>query len=102
MLRSLANLPSVAGVFVEFDCARPQPRFVLSTKQGNASFIMDDPKLVFIRGRESDTIELNCGKQKESLPVWIEYAPPPSPANGALGIARIVHFEAPGAGTPGR
>ena len=58
---------------------------------------MDDPQKVIIRGRESDTIDLYCGPQKEASPVWIEYDPPPASETDIRGIARFVHFEPPGA-----
>jgi len=91
------SYPSVAGTFVEFDCAKKQPRFVLNTPEGKVSFLMEDPQKVFIRGRESETIDLYCGAQKEAAPVWIEYDPPPASETDVRGIARFVHFEAPGA-----
>lgn len=90
------RLPSVAGTFVEFDCTKKQQRFVLKTPEGKVSFLMDDPEKIFIRGRDSATIELNCGAQKEAVPVWIEYDPPPASEADVRGIARFVHFEAPG------
>jgi hypothetical protein len=93
----LISRPSVAGTFVEFDCTKKQPRFVLSTTEGKVSFLMEDPQKVFIRGRDSDTIDLYCGTQKEAAPVWIEYDPPPATEADVRGIARFVHFEAPGA-----
>jgi tetratricopeptide (TPR) repeat protein len=88
------NRPFVTGTFVEFNCSGKKPRFVLKTQQGNVSFLMDDPKGVFIRGRDNDTIDLYCGAQKEALAVRIEYDPPPSSENSVRGIARIVQFEA--------
>ncbi|HVY92608.1 MAG TPA: tetratricopeptide repeat protein [Bryobacteraceae bacterium] len=91
------SYPSVTGTFVEFDCTKKQPRFVLSTPQGKVAFLMEDPQKVFIRGRDTDTIDLYCGAQKESAVVWIEYDPPPSSETDVRGIARFVHFEAPGA-----
>lgn len=96
-LISRASHPSVAGTFVEFNCEKKQPRFVLNTPEGKVSFLMDDPQKVFIRGRESDTIDLYCGAQKETAPVWIEYDPPPASETDVRGIARFVHFEPPGA-----
>lgn len=96
-LISRSSRPSVAGTFVEFSCAKKQPRFVLNTPEGKVSFLMEDPEKVFIRGRESQTIDLYCGAQKEAAPVWIEYDPPPASETDVRGIARIVHFEAPGA-----
>ncbi|HVW10394.1 MAG TPA: tetratricopeptide repeat protein [Bryobacteraceae bacterium] len=91
-----ASHPSVAGTFVEFDCTKKQPRFVLSTSQGKISFLMEDPGKVFIRGRDSQTIDLYCGVQKETAPVWIEYDPAPVSEADVRGIARVVHFEPPG------
>jgi tetratricopeptide (TPR) repeat protein len=90
------SYPSVAGTFVEFNCDRKQPRFVLKTPEGKVSFLMEDPRKLFIRGRDSDTIDLYCGVQKEATPVWIEYDPPPASETDVRGIARFVHFEPPG------
>lgn len=58
---------------------------------------MEDPEKVFIPGRESNTIDLNCGAQKEAAAIWIEYDPTPPSEGDVRGIARFVHFEAPGA-----
>ena len=56
----------VARAFVEFNCAKKQPRFVLKTAQGNVSFLLDDPKGVFIRGREKRNYRLKLRRSEGS------------------------------------
>ena len=84
------QLPSVAGTLVELDCKGPLPKFVLQAEGGRISFVMDDPKRVLISGLAENTIDLNCGPQKQ-VAVWIQYDPPTAP--GVKGIVRAIHYE---------
>jgi hypothetical protein len=75
---------------VELDCKGSLPKFVLQAAGGRVSFVMDDPKRVLISGLAENTIDLNCGPQKQ-VAVWIQYDPPPGP--GVKGIVRAIHYE---------
>lgn len=86
------ELPSVSGTLVELDCKGPQPKFVLQAESGRISFVMDDPKKVLISGLPENTIDMNCGPQKQ-VAVWIQYDPPTAAAAGVKGIVRAIHYE---------
>ncbi len=87
------GLPSIAGTLVELDCKGPQPKFVLQTEGGQVSFLMDDPKNVLISGLTENTVDMNCGPQKQVV-VSIQYEPPPAAATGVKGIVRAIRYEA--------
>ena len=86
------GLPSIAGTLVELDCKGPQPKFVLQTDGGRVSFLMDDPKNVLISGLAENTIDMNCGPQKQ-VSVSIQYEPPPAAATSVKGIVRAIRYE---------
>ena len=87
------GLPALAGTLVELDCKGPQPKFVLQTEGGRVSFVMDDPKSVLISGLAENTIDMNCGPQKQAA-VTIQYEPAPAGAAGVKGIVRAIRYEA--------
>ncbi len=84
------DLPSFSGTLVELDCKGALPKFVVQAAGGRVSFAMDDPKRVLISGLAENTIDLNCGPQKQ-VAVWIQYDPPTGP--GVKGIVRAIHYE---------
>lgn len=86
------GLPSLAGTLVELDCKGPQPKFVLQADGGRVSFLMDDPKNVLISGLTENTVDMNCGPQKQ-VAVSIQYEPPPAGATGVKGIVRAIRYE---------
>ncbi len=87
------GLPALAGTLVELDCKGPQPKFVLQTEGGRVSFLMDDPKNVLISGLAENTVDMNCGPQKQAA-VTIQYEPAPAGAAGVKGIVRAIRYEA--------
>jgi len=86
------ELPSISGTLVELDCKGAQPKFVLQTASGRVSFLMDDPTKVLISGLPENTIDMNCGPQKQ-VAIRIQYEPPTAALAGVKGIVRAIHYE---------
>lgn len=86
------GLPAIAGTLVELDCKGSQPKFVLQTDGGRVFFLMDDPKNVLISGLQENTVDMNCGPQKQ-VAVTIQYEPPPAGAADVKGLVRAIHYE---------
>ncbi len=74
---------SIAGSFVQLDCAGMQARLWLETTGGKKIFLVEDPNNIKVAEQSSETVDLACGPQKP-IAVRIEYSRP-APGQSKIG-----------------
>jgi hypothetical protein len=84
--------PEAAGRFKLFKCAAGGPRLHVRTPTGRLILAIDDPAKVAIRGKGTETIDLQCGPQRGAPPVKVSYDPSGA-RGGAAGLLRRLEFE---------
>ncbi|MEZ5355594.1 MAG: hypothetical protein R2762_23405 [Bryobacteraceae bacterium] len=85
------QLAEIEGIFEALECRPEGARVHLRTAAGPLVLAIDDPALVAIRGKNADSIELQCGPQSGNPPVGAGYLPQGAP-EGAAGLLRRLEY----------
>jgi tetratricopeptide (TPR) repeat protein len=83
--------PSASGRFVELDCRQTQARMVIEVEGARQVFLIEDPNRITIKTGGQGAVDLNCGPQKESKTLQVEYAP--TAQQGIKGVIKTLAFE---------
>lgn len=88
-----AAIPTVTikGKLQRIDCLKEKLRLIIDVAGKSVGLLIDDPKRVAIKGRDSTTIQFFCGTQPDTR-VVITYTPKRDAQLGTEGLVSIVEF----------